>query len=86
MIAILFSLLASYFVAGALFAVWFCAGGVRRIDPHARLGSWGFRVTILPGVTALWPLLLARVLRGGEHPPAERTAHRLAARHNSSAS
>jgi hypothetical protein len=86
MIAILFSLLAIYFGLGALFGVWFCAVGVWRIDLHARLGSWGFRVAIFPGVTALWPLLLLRVLRGREHPPEERTAHRLAARQNSSAS
>jgi hypothetical protein len=86
MTALLFSLLAIYLVTGALFGVWFCAVGVRRIDPHARHGSWGFRVAIFPGVTALWPLLLVRVLRGGDHPPVERTAHRLMARQNSSAS
>lgn len=86
MITILLSLLAVYFTLGALFGVWFCAVGIRRIDPHARDGSRGFRLAIFPGVTALWPLLLVRVLWGGEHPPEEGTAHRIAARQNSSAS
>lgn len=80
MTAILFNLMVIHLASGASFGVWFCAVGVRRIDPHARLGSWGFRVAIFPGVTALWPLLLARVLRGVEHPPEERTAHRIAVR------
>jgi len=80
MIAILLLLLASYLVLGALFALWFCLHGVRRIDPHARMGSWGFRLLIFPGSTVFWPVLLGRVWRGSGHPPTERTAHRLAAR------
>lgn len=83
MITILLRLLAVYLALGALFAVWFCVVGVRRIDPHARHGSLGFRMAIFPGVAALWPLLLARALRGGDHPPEERTHHRLAARQTS---
>lgn len=55
---------------------WF---GVNRIDPHAKGGSWGFRLLILPGTTVLWPWLLHRWLKGVQEPPEENTAHRRAA-------
>jgi hypothetical protein len=60
---------------GALFAIPFVLVGAGRIDPTARTGTWGFRLLILPGAVALWPLLAARWLRGGG-PPEERGAHR----------
>lgn len=69
----------AYLAAGLLFALVFVTAGVQRVDPAARGATWGFRVLILPGATALWPLLLARWLRGGP-PPEERNAHRDAAR------
>ena len=47
-----------YVAAGALFAAAFLTWGVSRIDPVARQGTLGFRLIILPGVVALWPLLL----------------------------
>ena len=55
--------LALYLLAGLLFAVPFVLRGVNRIDPVAREGSWGFRLIILPGVVALWPLLLRRLAK-----------------------
>lgn len=57
-------LMAAYSVAGLCFSLPFVAKGVSRIDPAARLSRWGFRVAILPGATALWPLLLMRWWRG----------------------
>jgi hypothetical protein len=71
---------ASYAAAGAIFAVAFAVLGVTRLDPSARGASLGFRLLILPGATAFWPLLLRRWLRGDERPPRERNAHRRAAR------
>jgi hypothetical protein len=50
----------AYVVAGVLFAVAFVGWGVSRVDPVARQGTRGFRLIILPGVTALWPLLAVR--------------------------
>ena len=48
----------AYVAAGALFAAAFLTWGVSRIDPVARQGTSGFRLIILPGVVALWPILL----------------------------
>jgi hypothetical protein len=67
---------------GLLFAVAFVARGAARIDPQAEGGSWGFRLAILPGVVALWPLLARRWARGLP-PPEERNAHRDLARRGS---
>ena len=59
-----------YAVAGALFAVPFAWRGAGALDPAARQGSWGFRLLILPGAAALWPVLLVVWVRsarsGGE--------------------
>ncbi len=64
---------------GLVFAVPFVLRGVGRIDPRARAGSRGFRLAILPGVVAFWPLL-ARRWAAGSPPPEERNPHRDAAR------
>ena len=50
----------AYVAAGALFAAAFVTWGVGRVDPAARAGTRGFRLIILPGATALWPLLAVR--------------------------
>ncbi len=67
---------------GLLFGVAFVLRGAARIDPQAVGGSWGFRLAILPGVVALWPLLARRWARGGP-PPEERSPHRDPARRGS---
>lgn len=69
-----------YLLAGLVFGVVFVIRGAGRIDPSARNGTWGFRLLILPGSVALWPLLARRWLRGVSAPPPERNAHRDAAR------
>lgn len=70
---------AVYAAVGVVFAVPFVVRGVGQIDPAAREGTWGFRLLILPGCVALWPLL-ARRWWAGSPPPAERNPHRDAAR------
>jgi len=65
-----------YLLLGAVFALVFAFRLVNRTDPVAAHGTWGFRLLILPGAMLLWPLLLARVVRGVTAPPMERTAHR----------
>jgi hypothetical protein len=69
-----------YLVIGFLFAIPFVLIGVKRIDPHAARGSWGFRLLIIPGTAVFWPLLLKRWAGGTTQPPEEWTAHRRAAR------
>jgi hypothetical protein len=78
--AIFLILLAAYLACGLFFAVPFVLFGVNRIDPHARRGTWGFRLLIIPGATALWPWLLSRWLNGIHEPPEEFTHHRRAAK------
>jgi hypothetical protein len=72
-------LLGIYLACGLVFAVPFALVGVRRIDPHAAQGSWGFRLLIIPGTMAFWPLLLLRWTKGIHEPPEEDNAHRRAA-------
>ena len=54
------SVFMAYAFAGLVFAVAFALFGVQRVDPAAREAGAGFRLLILPGAAALWPLLLAR--------------------------
>jgi membrane protein implicated in regulation of membrane protease activity len=65
-----------HLACGLLFAVPFVWFGVKRIDPPTAHGSWGFRLLILPGVMAFWPLLLRRWMKGVHEPPEENSAHR----------
>jgi hypothetical protein len=69
-------LLGLYLACGFLFAVPFVLSGANRIDPHAAKGSWGFRLLIIPGAMAFWPLLLRRWLKGIHEPPEESNTHR----------
>ena len=55
--------LAAYGLAGAVFAVAFVRMGIQRVDSVAEHAPLGFRLIVLPGAAALWPLLLVRWLR-----------------------
>ena len=55
--------LAVYGLAGAVFAVVFVLFGIHRIDPVAEHAPFGFRLVVIPGVAAFWPLLLNRWLK-----------------------
>ena len=76
---VIVGVLSIYALIGVVFAIPFALRGVNRIDPVARESTWGFRVMILAGSAALWPLLLKRWVLG-QTAPAERNAHRNAAR------
>ena len=73
--ALLVWAVAFYLAIGLLFAILFSLAGARRIDPSAVGGSIGFRLAIIPGAAAFWPLL-ARRWRTGAPPPEERNPHR----------
>lgn len=66
----------AYALMGFLFAAIFVSFGVQRLDSQARGAGIGFRLLILPGVAALWPMLLKRWLGGVNEAPIERTPHR----------
>ena len=53
-------LLDLYLLIGLLFAIAFVTIGVPRVDPTARGAGAGFRLLILPGSVALWPVLLRK--------------------------
>jgi hypothetical protein len=62
---------AAYFALGLLFALAFVTlGGAARLDPAARHATLTFRLFILPGAAALWPLLLSRWLGSPSLAPA----------------
>jgi len=67
-----------YLALGIVFAIAFALRGVDAVDPAARGSSYGFRILVVPGAVALWPLMLARWRAGGP-PPTEQNAHRDAA-------
>ena len=79
MAAIFLILLGSYLACGLVFAIAFVLFGAGRIDPHAAHGTWGFRLLVIPGAAALWPLLLLRWQRGVHEPPEQHDPHRRAA-------
>lgn len=51
-------LAASYAGIGFLIGAWFVLHGVARVDRASHACSWGFRILILPGSAALWPMVL----------------------------
>lgn len=57
---IVFGLFLVYLTCGLLFSVPFAAVGAGRIDGAARETSIAFRLLILPGIVALWPVLAAK--------------------------
>lgn len=67
------ALLTLYASIGVLFSLVFVMLGVGRVDVAARGASLRFRVLILPGVAALWPLMLRRWV-SAEPPPRRKTA------------
>jgi hypothetical protein len=70
--------LAGYAALGFLFALVFVSSGVTRVDPGTRGSSFAFRLLIIPGCTAFWPMLLWRWVTG-RGAPLETNAHRRAA-------
>lgn len=51
-------LAALYGCVGLLVGVWFVLHGVTHVDHASHGASWGFRILILPGSAALWPMVL----------------------------
>jgi len=64
-----------YSAIGIVFALVFVVKGAQQIDEEAVGAGWGFRLLILPGCAAFWPLLLKRWVSGRHSPPEERNPH-----------
>ncbi len=60
-----------YLVPGLALAVVMLLGGLRRFDEAAAAAPLHVRLLWLPGMTALWPVMLARAL--GRRPSEDRT-------------
>ncbi|MFK7885323.1 MAG: hypothetical protein AB8G16_00530 [Gammaproteobacteria bacterium] len=65
---------AVYVLIGFLIALPFVLRGAGAIDPSAAQGSIGFKLAILPGCIALWPLIVVLWRRG--RGLSEHNAHR----------
>jgi hypothetical protein len=61
--AVFVGVLATHSLIGAVFAAVFVIFGIHRVDPVAEGAPFSFRLIVVPGVAALWPLLLARWIR-----------------------
>jgi hypothetical protein len=57
---VILSVVLAYAVCGLAVSVPFVLRGVERVDASARDTSLLFRLLILPGTVALWPLLAAK--------------------------
>ena len=57
------ALVGIYAAIGLVFALAFAWRGASRLDPAAREGTWGFRLLVIPGAVAFWPLLALRWAR-----------------------
>jgi hypothetical protein len=69
-----------YLGLGLIFALFFVTKGVGKIDPTAKDGTIVFRLLIIPGTMAFWPLLAKRWWQKMAEPPEEKNPHRIAAR------
>ena len=57
---ILATAITMYALAGAIFAIAFVSRGIDRLDQAARGSGVAFRLIVIPGAAALWPLLLRK--------------------------
>ena len=57
---ILVTAITMYALAGAIFAIAFVARGIDRLDLAARGSGVAFRLIVIFGAAALWPLLLRK--------------------------
>jgi hypothetical protein len=62
--------LLAYAGIGVLVAAALVLGGLRRIDAGAAAAPWQVRLLLVPGLVALWPVMLGRL--GGSRPAEDR--------------
>lgn len=62
-INIILAVIAIYLMLGFLFAIAFVIKGVNVVDEGAHGSTIGFRIIIIPGTIALWPVLLRKWMK-----------------------
>ncbi len=62
------SIAAAYFATGVCFAIVFVFRGIQTLDPATAHAPLTFRAILVPGATALWPLLLRRWMTTEKKP------------------
>lgn len=67
----------AYAAVGFVFACVFVIFVVDNYDSSAKDAPKGFRILILPGVAALWPVFAVRLLRKNPSHPTEHSPHRV---------
>jgi hypothetical protein len=65
----------AYAGLGLTFAVPFVCLGVQSVDSEAQGSGIAFRLLIMPGLTAFWPMFLYRWMRGVKEPPLKENPH-----------
>lgn len=65
------TILGAYLALGLIVGIAFILRGVDRVDPAMVASPKRVRILILPGVAALWPLMLAKWIRASRPTPAE---------------
>ncbi len=55
-----------YVMAGLVFSIAFASKGVNVIDPASHRGSIWFRLLLVPGSVALWPVLLVKWIKASK--------------------
>ncbi len=66
------SALGFYLLLGMAYGLYFITFGAQSMVPAARGSGLGFRLMTLPGAVLLWPVLLARLIKGYPKPEAPR--------------
>lgn len=62
-ISLLLVIAGLYLLAGLLFAILFVIIGITKVDESTHGSGIGFRIIIIPGIMAFWPLLLKKWIR-----------------------
>jgi hypothetical protein len=69
LISLAVGVLGIYLAVGVVVALVSVFGMLARFDPAAASSTRGFRVMGLPGVAALWPVVLWKIVRGTARSP-----------------
>ena len=51
-----------YLGIGLLFALWFVAGAINKLDPGVPPRGWPLKIMLLPGLIVLWPVFLKKIV------------------------